>query len=40
MIIWKSYMRTAEWRKPEKNSGLYSIQTFDLYDTDAALYQY
>ena len=26
-------------RKPEKNSGLYRIQTLDLYDTGAALYQ-
>ena len=25
--------------KPEKNSGLYRIQTLDLCDTGAALYQ-
>ena len=27
-------------RKPEKNSGLYRIQTLDLCDTSAALYQF
>ena len=26
-------------RKPEKNSGLYGIQTLDLCDTGAALHQ-
>ena len=25
-------------RKPEKNSGLYGIRTFDLYDTGAVLF--
>ena len=30
---------TVGKRKPEKNSGLYGIQTLDLCDTGAALYQ-
>ena len=29
----------AAKRKPEKNSGLYRIQTLDLCDTGAALHQ-
>ena len=30
---------TAGKRRPEKNSGLHGIRTFDLCDTRAALYQ-
>ena len=30
---------TVGKRKPEKNSGLYGIRTFDLCDTGAAIYQ-
>ena len=40
MIIAVTYASFAvAERKPEKNSGLYRIQTLDLCDTGAAFYQ-
>ena len=34
-----SYTKKLSKLKPEKNSGLNEIQTRDLYDTSAVLYQ-
>ena len=36
-VIYATY--TVAKSKPEKNSGLYKIQTIDLCDTGVALYQ-
>ena len=39
IIAYSQIIKAAVKLKPEKNSGLNGIQTYDLYDTGAVLYQ-